>query len=374
MQELRLVAANERGTHLVLRSPDGDRFLLCVDERLRAAARGDRSRFTPNEGESANDIRPREIQARIRSGFSAEQVARAAGVPVERVRRFEGPVLAEREHMAGQAQRSTVRRVGLDARPASLLDVLTDRLTPLAVQPDELGWDSWRRDDGRWVIQVAYTLDEATVVARFLYDPRARSVVPEDEEARWLIGEIEHRPGVTPPARIDDVEERRNDRRERRLTPRRPNERPRPAAPPPIVPVQDLIEAPVTTEPPPQDGPTPEPAVIAAAMRSAIAAAEQDPEPALPARRGSTPMRRPAVGMDVPLPVEFPEAEGPTSVPGPPAVPAAAAASAVDPVIEAEAEPIARTGTDNELARPARNRRASVPAWDEIMFGARRSE
>ena len=363
MQELRLVAANERGTHLVLRSPDGDRFLLCIDERLRAAARGDRSRFTPTEGEPTAEIRPREIQARIRSGSSAEQVARSAGVPVDRVRRFEGPVLAEREHIAGLAQRSTVRRVGLDARPASLLEVLTDRLVPLGVDPDELGWDSWRRDDGRWMVQVAYSLDDATVVARFLYDPRARSVLPEDEEARWLIGEIEHRPGAAPETPGDGDEGASVAGLERRPAPRRLSDRPRPPAPAPFARVADLIEAPIAIEPAPVEKPTQEPAIIAAAMRTAAAAAaEREPEPVLPRR--TAPVRRSAVQMEVPLPVEFPEPVAP------PVMTAPVPAPATEPVVET----VARNGTDGEPVRSPRNRRPSVPAWDEIMFGARRSD
>src|ERR1700710_736434 len=67
MQDLRLVAANERGSHLVLRSVDGDKFVVSIDERLRAAVRGDHSRSTP-EGELVIDLRPRDIQARSRAG------------------------------------------------------------------------------------------------------------------------------------------------------------------------------------------------------------------------------------------------------------------------------------------------------------------
>jgi hypothetical protein len=38
-------------------------------------------------------------------------------------------------------------------------------------------------------------------------------------------------------------------------------------------------------------------------------------------------------------------------------------------------EPAASTGTDGAAApRPSRSRRASVPAWDDIMFGAKRPD
>jgi hypothetical protein len=198
MQDLRLVAANERGSHLVLRSADGEKYLLSIDDRLKAAVRGDRSRLGQLDTEADGHLRPRDIQARIRAGASAEQVARAAGVSVDRVRRFEGPVLAEREHIATLAQKSTVRRPGLDVRPLTLGESLADRLASVGVKPEGLGWDSWRRDDGRWVVQVAYSHSERTHVARYLYDPRARSVIADNDEARWLTGEIEQPPVAGP--------------------------------------------------------------------------------------------------------------------------------------------------------------------------------
>src|SRR5450759_1817170 len=98
MRELRLVAVSDDGSHLVVRSnePDGEQFRLPLDERLRAAVRRDVPRLSQLEIRRESSLTPREIQARLRAGESPEDVAQAAGVPVERVTRFEGPVLAER--------------------------------------------------------------------------------------------------------------------------------------------------------------------------------------------------------------------------------------------------------------------------------------
>ena len=191
MQDLRLVAANERGTHLVLRSPDGDKYVVPIDERLRAAIRGDKTLLSQLDA-GDGQLRPREIQARIRSGESAEQVARAAGIHVDRVRRFEGPVLAEREHMAQMSQRSAVRRPGqAELRPNTLAESLPAQLQQIGLNPTDLEWDSWRRDDGRWLVQAEYSHDGLTQQARFLFDPRARTVVAENDQARFLTAELE---------------------------------------------------------------------------------------------------------------------------------------------------------------------------------------
>jgi len=71
---------------------------LPIDDRLRIVARGQFSRLAQYEIEVESPLRPKEIQDRIRAGETAEEIADAAGVPIERVRRFEGPVLAERAY------------------------------------------------------------------------------------------------------------------------------------------------------------------------------------------------------------------------------------------------------------------------------------
>ena len=113
MHELRLVAVSEDGTYAVLVVPGrGGRFSLPIDDRLRAVARGQFSRLAQYEIEVESPLRPKEIQERIRAGESADEIADAAGVPIERVRWFEGPVLAERAYKAQEAQSAMVRRPG----------------------------------------------------------------------------------------------------------------------------------------------------------------------------------------------------------------------------------------------------------------------
>ena len=94
-------------------------------------------------------LRPREIQARIRSGQTAEDVAAASGLPIEHIRRFEGPVLTERAWVAQQAQATEVRRPGGDIE---LGDLVSERLHAEGVDPADIAWDAWRRDDGTWVV------------------------------------------------------------------------------------------------------------------------------------------------------------------------------------------------------------------------------
>jgi len=129
MQELRLVAVSEDGSYAVLAVPGrGGRFSLAIDDRLRTVARGQFSRLAQYEIEVESPLRPKEIQDRIRAGETADEIADVAGVPIERVRRFEGPVLAEREYRAQEAQRATVRGQGDSGPGPRLGDIVAERL------------------------------------------------------------------------------------------------------------------------------------------------------------------------------------------------------------------------------------------------------
>src|SRR5260221_9775367 len=136
MQELRLVAVSEDGSYAVLVVPGRrGRFALPIDERLRTVAGGQFSRLAQYEIEVESPLRPKEIQDRIRAGETAEEIADAAGVPIERVRRFEGPVLAEREYRAQEAQRATVRSPGDSGPGPRLGEIGAERLVQLCAGP-----------------------------------------------------------------------------------------------------------------------------------------------------------------------------------------------------------------------------------------------
>ena len=112
MHHLRLVGVHEDGLHLLLADDAGNRFSLPLDEALRAAARRDRTRLGQLQIETGGGARPKDVQAMIRSGLTSEEVAERAGWPVEKVHRYEGPILAEREHVAGLARRARLRPRG----------------------------------------------------------------------------------------------------------------------------------------------------------------------------------------------------------------------------------------------------------------------
>jgi hypothetical protein len=184
MQELRFVAVSEDGRYAVLAIPGRSaRFTLPIDERLRAVAQGQTSRLAQYEIEVESPLRPKEIQARIRAGETVEEIADAAGIAIERVRWFEGPVLAERAYVAEQAQAASVRRQG-DATPGPRLgEIVTERLNALHADPEEAQWDAKKRGDGSWQVELTFISGGRVHTAEWLYDQRRRHVLPADDNA-----------------------------------------------------------------------------------------------------------------------------------------------------------------------------------------------
>jgi DUF3071 family protein len=375
MQELRLVAVSEDGTYLVLATAGrGTRFTLPVDDRLRAAVRGHFSRLGQFEIEVESPLRPKEIQARIRSGETAEEIAESAGIPVERIRWFEGPVLQEREYMAQQAQRVAVRRQGESAPGPPLGELVEARLNRGGVDLEDVEWDSWKCEDSTWRVRLSFFDDGRPHAAEWTFDPRRRHLSPVDEVAarlsaqEWDVSNDWSSDTVTPlvPRRpamkvVQDSEPRREYivERGRMVDPRPPLD---PADPPPRVvsatpPTPWPAAAGDRTGPPGRGGDpyrgsgvtTREPAAYTAGSGPA----ESDARPAAPQR----PLDVPAVpARDDDVPVDepsMPEPEAASAEPAPTAPseqPAAEPAPSSAPTAHAQPRPTPAAATPREPA------------------------
>jgi len=183
MGELELVGLHDDGEHLVLSGPDGQRFRLRIDEPLRAAVRRDRPQLEQLRAERASALAPREIQARIRAGATAQEVAASAGLPLEAVQRYEGPVLAEREYIAELARGTAV---GRELGAPTLGDLVTDRLATRGVDPASLSWDAAREGSSPWAVLARFRVADESREARWSFDSSARALSAIDDEARWL--------------------------------------------------------------------------------------------------------------------------------------------------------------------------------------------
>jgi Protein of unknown function (DUF3071) len=209
MRELKVVGLDVDGKRIICEcGASGEKFILRSDDRLRAAASGDKtvSSQTKIDVEVPSVLRPKEIQAKIRSGASVEQVAAAAGADIERVARFAHPVLLERSRAAELA--SAAHPVLADGPSVlTLLETVTSALVARGLDPEATGWDAWRNEDGRWTVQLGWKAGLSDNVAHFRFTPGAHggTVTAFDDAACELIDPDFARPlrPLAPVAQLD---------------------------------------------------------------------------------------------------------------------------------------------------------------------------
>jgi hypothetical protein len=403
MRDLRLIGVQEDGQHLLLSDSDGERFRVQLDEPLRAAARRDRPRLGQLQIEIDGGMRPREVQALIRGGLSADEVAERSGWPVEKVRRYEGPILAEREYVAGLARAVRLRgRSAAGASAPTLSARVSQRLSGRGVDPESADWDSARGTEGDWTIILTFPAGGRERQARWSFDVQARTVAAADDEARWLseedvsgtssplpaphlvsapvrattVYDVEAEGGVGSARRAatrsastggDEPLDLMSAMRERASHRGRPRRRKSPATQTPgddapradALPLEDLAYDPESMPPPP---------------------AARGPHPLDEAHEDSS------VGHDVLPAAEAPPAEAPAEpddldedptpseaadVPGRPGDESATDADG-SPSPDAPTSPVEDDAPARPAAGPAKKTaRRSVPSWDDVMFGAK---
>lgn len=183
MKDLIFVGRSDDNAALVFMDQDGQEFRVELDDHI---ARNATLPKTSNSTQNSLGISPRDIQTRIRRGESPEEIATEAGVSVERIERYAGPVYAERQYISTKARETYVRRPHGDTQ---LEEIVVNQLISRNVDILSLVWDSYRRDDNRWTVTVVWASGSGTGGASWIYDPLGHSIVALDDEARWLFDE-----------------------------------------------------------------------------------------------------------------------------------------------------------------------------------------
>jgi hypothetical protein len=166
---------------------------------------------------------PRDIQARIRAGATAADVAELSGMPLAKVERYEGPVLAEREYVAQQARKVEVAapspghdiyRSAFGDSPATLDDMVAHRLSAHGIDPATVEWDSWRRQDGTWTVSASFEAKAGGTSgigeeppALWTFNPARKSLQNTNRWAQQL-SELEPLDGPVPARRLTAVSDR----------------------------------------------------------------------------------------------------------------------------------------------------------------------
>lgn len=202
MQELRVIGVEDGA--LLVTSDEGERYRIAIDDALRSALRQ-----APPDAGTGRRLAPKDIQAHIRSGMSAQDVASITGAPLEYIQRFEGPVIAEREYVIESALAvpvHTAMDTELNDTPMTFGTAILGRLNELGAIDER--WASWKEEGTGWVVKLSFTAETIDHDARWRFDPKKSALAPLNTEAETLSRQGEITGSLIPRLRAVDGRER----------------------------------------------------------------------------------------------------------------------------------------------------------------------
>jgi hypothetical protein len=128
-------------------------------------------------------LKPADLQVRLRAGDTPEQLANETGLTAEFIRRFERPILAERDDAISHVQRFVV---GTEDLKRKVGDLVVQRLTARGIDPEQLTWQARKAGNAPWSVELRYDDGARVHSVRWTYDETTKQLVALDDEARWL--------------------------------------------------------------------------------------------------------------------------------------------------------------------------------------------
>lgn len=345
---------------IVASDADGAEYRIAVDDMTLSRLR----RPSPSAG--APRVSPRDIQTQLRAGLTRDEVAELTGASLDDVARFEGPVLAELEHIINSAlalpafsedSQGADRSVTVGARVRTQIDN--------AGGVDER-WASWRNPEGEWHVKCTFRAGGVEHEGRWSFEPKHHLLTPLNDEAANLLANQAFTSGLIPRLRAVDGKARRQTGSAPRLTDVAPPIPEESAAEVTSEAISDAVTG-IIAEAVPETVD-----IVAHAVHAvdaaAIAAADDAVEVSLVAQNDAAPTptadlmaalrKRRSENQDAPAWLAD-AASGDAAHSKP--------ASITDELAEMQNNPTAK----NSRTGGSRRNRAQMPTWDEIVFGTK---
>ncbi|RGE19636.1 septation protein SepH [Leucobacter sp. wl10] len=199
MDELRFVRRDDRS--LIVANDAGGEFRMVVDDAVLSELR----HLSRRERDTSR-VRPREIQALIRAGRSRAQVAEETGVDENDIERYAEPVLAERRYILERAHAVPVRTDANDDDDQRFGTVIAERL--IALGADASAWESWRDEETGWMISLEFASHDIAHRAVWSFEHRKGTLSPINPDAVTLSKQGEVGDRLIPKLRaVDNAEQ-----------------------------------------------------------------------------------------------------------------------------------------------------------------------
>jgi hypothetical protein len=185
MRDLRIVGRSDDGESLELHDLDGNSFTLRISDHLKSLVNQPTSYTLRSVTLAENgEITIKEIQSRLRGGESMESIAESGNVSLEKVERYSHPILQERSYIISLAQKAELKKLKV-----SLLEAVTEKLSPRGVEMKSCEWNTYRNEDGTWQVLLRYPTRDGEGRAEWRFETVKRRIDSDDDGARWIMGE-----------------------------------------------------------------------------------------------------------------------------------------------------------------------------------------
>jgi hypothetical protein len=174
MKDIRFLGSD--GDFLLLEDSEGQKFRLLIDESIRRSIRNDQ-----NQRLDQPTLTPREIQEEIRVGRSIDDIVRASGAAVEYVMKFAQPVLDELNHAVLNALTVRLEVPGdrfNEPTTREFGEIIKARLAASGAGIER--WSALKAPDHGFYLYCEFELGGDKKKATWTYDPKRLALVPED--------------------------------------------------------------------------------------------------------------------------------------------------------------------------------------------------
>lgn len=182
MIELALLGSHADGTQLVFTDPEGKRYLVDINDDLKAAIKR-QSLSTEVLPPAGRRLAPREIQRLLRAGMEPEEIASAYEIELERISRYTRPIQAEKNAVIAKALE---RPISNDTGAPHLGELVVDRLATRGVDSTSLQWSAKREEGLPWELHLTFVQSARQLHAHWELSESGKLQRALDDEARWL--------------------------------------------------------------------------------------------------------------------------------------------------------------------------------------------
>lgn len=204
MQKLHLVGFTTEHDGLIFSTRRGARsggYVVSLDDGIFTAVDEAREHREQEAADAADEAitrsdRPesqltvKEMQARLRTGRTVEEVAAEAGVTPEWVERFAPPVRAEQAQVIADVRASTFDRprIGPSRDPlgTAVLRNLAERGVALTDEEFDDAWSTYQLFEARWIIEFRFEQRNRTYVAAWEFDTESGELTAADRLSTQL--------------------------------------------------------------------------------------------------------------------------------------------------------------------------------------------